>query len=104
MLIFTIVIVILLLIGSNSANNNNEVKNITVKMLPSCSIKNHDNYYLHSETFKNYCPNCNSNDTLLINPKMTYEGEITCSHCDSDYCGVCGKEKMSHSNVYLKKV
>jgi hypothetical protein len=51
-------------------------------------------------TFKNYCPFCHSYGTLVYNPKHTYEGEWTCTKCDSDFC-LCGRCKASGSNVYL---
>ena len=49
----------------------------------------------------NYCPNCGRYGTLLNNPKHQYEGELTCSHCDSDYCGHCGREKKCGSSSKL---
>lgn len=42
--------------------------------------------------FENYCPLCGSHGTLDWNPKGTYEGEITCSHCDADF-SVSGRDK-----------
>lgn len=57
-------------------------------------------WYKVTGTFKNYCPVCHSYGTLRFNPKGTYEGEWTCSHCDSDYC-LCGRCKASGSHIYL---
>ena len=68
---------------------------------PSCGC-NHK-YTWHYRTFINYCPNCHHYGTLRKNPKGVPEREYTCSRCSSDFCGVCGKEKFSWSNVYLKK-
>ena len=59
--------------------------------LPSCN--NHNHYEYQTTAFENYCPNCEKHEGLSINPKGTFESEITCSYCDSDYCSVCGKEK-----------
>lgn len=68
---------------------------------PSCGC-NHK-YTWHYRTFINYCPNCHHYGTLRKNPKGVPEREYTCSRCSSDFCAVCGKEKYSWSNVYLKK-
>jgi len=68
---------------------------------PSCGC-NHK-YTWHYRTFINYCPNCHHYGTLRKNPKGVPEREYTCARCSSDFCGVCGKEKFSWSNVYLKK-
>jgi methionine-rich copper-binding protein CopC len=57
-------------------------------------------WYKTGGTFLNYCPICHSYGCLVYNPKHTYEGEWTCSKCDSDYC-LCGKCKASGSNVHL---
>ena len=40
-----------------------------------------------------YCPNCGHYNCLLINPKGTYEGELTCGVCDSDFDGCTGADK-----------
>lgn len=53
-------------------------------------------------TFVDYCPFCHSYGTLVYNPKHTYEGEWTCSKCDSDFCN-CGRCKATGSQVYLTK-
>ena len=74
---------------------------ITDTALPSCN--NHDNYEYHTTAFENYCPNCGRYDGLTINPKGTFESEITCSYCDSDYCSICGKEKGFTHRYLIKK-
>ena len=72
---------------------------------PSCGCRY--SYTWHYREFINYCPNCHKYGTLAKNPKGVYEREYTCSRakggCDSDFCGVCGKEKYSWSRVYLRK-
>ena len=75
---------------------------ITITSKPSCGC--HHGYYWHKRTFENYCPNCHRYGTLHNAHKSgsRYEQELTCSNCDSDFCGVCGKEKYSWSRVYLK--
>jgi hypothetical protein len=78
-----------------------EVPLITITSKPSCGC-NHG-YYWHKRTFENYCPNCHRYGTLHNAHKWgsRYERELTCSHCDSDFCGVCGKEKYGWSRVRL---
>lgn len=43
--------------------------------------------------WENYCPLCHHYGCLEVNPKGTYEGEITCSYCDADYDGCSGYDK-----------
>lgn len=69
---------------------------------PSCGCKYSYKYWYYKE-FVNYCPNCHHYNVLVKNPKGTYEKEWTCRRCSSDYCAVCGKEKMGYSKVYLRK-
>lgn len=69
---------------------------------PSCGC-NH-RYTWHYREFINYCPNCGHYGTLRRNPKGVPENEYTCSRCSSDWCGVCGKEKMSYSKKYLRRL
>lgn len=64
---------------------------ITVTAKPSAV--NDLPYKDYTMTWENYCPLCGHNGTLILNPKGTYEGELTCSYCDADYCAVTGKDK-----------
>ena len=68
---------------------------------PSCGCKY--KYTWHYREFVNYCPNCHHYGTLRKNPKGVHEREYTCHRCSSDFCGVCGKEKMGYSRVYLRR-
>lgn len=43
--------------------------------------------------WENYFPLCHNHGCLEVNPKGTYEGEITCSVCDADYDGCSGYDK-----------
>ena len=43
--------------------------------------------------WENYCPLCHHYGSLEVNPKGTYEGEITCAICDADYDGCTGYDK-----------
>lgn len=82
---------------------------ITVNMYPSCGYcKNQSDYAgykQYTKTWKNLCTSttCNSKypGTLENNPKGVKEGEITCSKCDSDYCGFCGTEKSGSGRFKL---
>ena len=77
--------------------------NLTVTMLPSVPTSDYQ-YIKYVTTWLNYCPNCGYYGSLLINPKGTYEGELTCDYCGCDFCGVTGKEKISGSSVYLTRL
>ena len=79
-------------------------------------------YKLHRTVFQNYCPNCKKKGYLRFDggkktkciTSSTYghpwkddvqaEHEITCIHCDSDYCGVTGQEKSYGHISRLKTV
>lgn len=76
---------------------------INVVAKPSVSTSNFD-YVNYNSTFVNYCPKCGLYGTLTFNPKGVPEGELTCAHCDSDFCAVTGKDKLSGSSYYLTKV
>ena len=67
---------------------------ITVTAKPSAI--NNLPYKDYTVTWKNHCPLCGHNDTLIFNPKGSYEGELTCIYCGADYCAVTGKDK--HEN------
>ena len=76
---------------------------LTVNMIPSYSTTEYK-YINYTTTWLNYCPNCGYYGTFLINPKGTYEGELTCYHCDCDYCGVTGHEKIMGSDLELTRL
>lgn len=82
-------------------SNGNYYINVVAKPSVSSSEFTY-NYY--NSTFLNYCPKCGIFGTLTFNPKGVPEGELTCAHCDSDYCAVTGKDKLSGSSVYLTKI
>lgn len=83
---------------------------------PSSADANKYSYRLYRTVFQNYCPNCKNKgylrfdggkktkcitsqkDGMGYKPSVQAEHEITCVHCDSDYCGVTGQEK-SHGHV-----
>ena len=84
-------------------NNLLDHYNLTVSMYPS-AVNTGYAYLNYTTTWLNYCPNCGIYGTLLINPKHTEEGELTCSHCDCDYCGVSGFEKVYDSVNILTRL
>lgn len=77
---------------------------ITIISKPSCGCRN--GYYWHKRTFVNYCPYCHRYGVLTNLHKWParHEQEISCSRCRSDWCGVCGKEKMGYSKKYLRRL
>lgn len=83
--------------------SKNKIQTITITAKPSCGCRN--GYYWYERTFTNYCPNCHHYNCLGNKHKYgaRHEQEITCFRCDSDFCGVCGKEKYSWSHKYLTK-
>ncbi len=81
-------------------NNLLDHHNLTVTMCPSASDSGYV-YGNYTTTWLNYCPECEAYGTLLVNPKHTPEGELTCYHCDCDYCGVSGHEKTESSGLVL---
>ncbi|WP_407378695.1 transglutaminase domain-containing protein [Methanobrevibacter sp.] len=76
---------------------------ITVNMLPSYST-NEYSYQNYTTSWLNYCPIGDHYGTLLVNPKGTVEGELTCYYCDSDFCGVTGHEKINGSSYVLTRM
>lgn len=73
-----------------------------ISMWAKPSVRSRYAYRWYYRTWVNYCPNCHRYNSLLKNPKSVPEGELTCKHCDSDFCGVTGKEKMWYSHKYLR--
>lgn len=97
-IVFLVIFLGILVVTDNAV----EIDNINITAKPSCGCNN--DYVWYNHTFVNMCPNCGHINCLLDNPKNVPEHELTCSYCDSDFCGVCGKEKYSWSNVYLEEV
>lgn len=73
---------------------------ITVNHMPSCSYCGGKvAYKRYTKTWVNACGSCGA--PLRDNPKGQYEGELTCTSCDMDYCGYCGHEKWVPSRAQL---
>lgn len=84
-------------------NNFLDNPTLTVNMLPSYSTTDYQ-YVNYTTTWLNYCPICEHYGTLLINPKGTVEGELTCYYCDADFCGVTGHDKIIGSTYELVRL
>ena len=78
---------------------------ITITAKPSCGCGRYYSYRWRTKAFINYCPHCHHYGVLYNAHKWParYEQELTCKRCGADYCGNCGKEKYSWSNVYLRR-
>ena len=90
------------IVGKSSDRIHTKYSIVGMYAKPSCGCHYSYKYWYYRE-FVNYCPNCHYYGTLRKNPKCTFEREYSCARCDSDFCGVCGKEKYSWSRVYLRK-
>lgn len=77
---------------------------LTVTMKLSAGGTSYKSNIFYTTMWLNYCPHCNYYGTLLVNPKGTAEGELTCAYCDADYCGVSGKEKITSSTIMLTRL
>lgn len=57
-------------------------------------------YVKYTKTWKNYCPNCKKKGTMFgFGTKGRWfgvEGGIKCKKCDSDYCGVTGRDTLNN--------
>lgn len=67
------------------------------------SVRSGYSYRWHYRTWINYCPQCHRFGVLTKNPKGVHEKELTCSHCDCDYCGVTGYIKDGTFNYKLRR-
>ena len=90
-LIGTILILILCLIGVAMVS---AISTVTVTAKPSAD--SNLPYKNFTKTWYDFCPLCGDYNALTINPKGTFEVELTCSHCGADYCAVTGKDKHGH--------
>lgn len=95
------------IVNYNVVSVKPKVPVITMTGKPSCSrcSRNHIPYRWFTRSYVNYCPNCHRYGTLGNKHKYgsRYEQEITCFHCDSDFCVYDGHEKYSWSNKYLRR-
>ena len=77
---------------------------LTVTMKVSVGGTSYNSNVLYTTVWLNFCPQCNYYGTLLVNPKGTAEGELTCAYCDCDYCGVSGNEKVTSPTRTLTRL
>lgn len=92
----------------SNTQSDSQAQYITTNGMPSGVLANHYEYRKYKKTWQNRCMSttCKGKKwgTLTYNPKGTYEGELTCSACDSDYDCVSGADKMSPPRYYLQDV
>lgn len=72
---------------------------------PSCGFcrrKEGLKYKKYYACYINKCPFCGR--PLSNNPKRVPDGELTCTHCDADFCGTCGREKLSRPRARLTQI
>lgn len=85
--------------------NKKTVPKVTITGKPSCrTCSKRVKYRWHTKTFVNYCPNCKHYNCLRKNPKGVPEKELTCAHCDCDYCVCCGADKSGGRRHYYNKL
>jgi hypothetical protein len=66
----------------------------------SCGDAGHYNY--QNATFKNYCPFCKIDGTMIYEENTDCpEGMWVCTKCDADFCLVIGREHIANSTKYL---
>lgn len=87
---------------TGTLKNKKPIVKITCR--PSCGCCSKA-YTWRTRSYVSYCPNCHHYGTVYNKHKWAarHEQELTCGHCDSDFCGNCGKEKMGYSRKYLTK-
>ena len=92
----------------SNTNSDSQAQYITTYGMPSGVLAKHYQHKKYKKTWQNRCMSttCKGQKwgTLTYNPKGTYEGELTCSACDSDYDCVSGADKMSPPRYYLQDV
>lgn len=106
----------------NKCGLSPDKKLIVAVAKPSSGDARKYSYRLYRTVFENYCPNCKKKGYLRFDggkktkcitsqkdgwgykPSVQAEHEITCVHCDSDYCGVTGLEKSYGHISRLKTV
>lgn len=72
------------------------ISTVTVTAKPSADTNlPYENF---TKTWYNFCPLCGAYNSLTVNPKGTFEVELTCSYCGADYCAVSGKDKNGYGS------
>ncbi|WP_157078697.1 hypothetical protein [Methanobrevibacter filiformis] len=75
-----------------------------VRSVGKCSCGTFLKYEYHEAKFRNYCPYCKKEGTLIYEQGPTCpEGMWVCRECDADFCLVSGKEHIQGSQAHLTK-
>lgn len=108
--------------GLSPKNKKGKHRKVVAIAKPSSADHNKYKYRLYKTVFKNKCPKCGHEGTLRFDAGpgtkcitsagahgrgykiggVEYDHEITCIHCDSDFCGVTGQDKSYAHNGRLK--
>lgn len=100
--IFLLILLLIIGLAFATINTAEASSTITIKSLPSAGGTGLP-YVWTSNTWINECVLCGATGTLQINPKGTYEKELTCKRCDADYCGSSGRDKSYNCRATLTK-
>ncbi|WP_414470019.1 hypothetical protein [Methanobacterium sp. ACI-7] len=85
-----------------------EAKSVTkkggaVSTRAKCSCSMLTDYAVHTQSWSNYCPQCNSRGTLIFEKTGDCpEGMVRCTSCDADFCAVHGKEHVYKGATRLR--
>lgn len=80
--------------NSGSSSSDSSGSGFKIHAMPSCRYcRSQYGYKWYTTTFEDKCPFCGG--SLKDNPKGVKEHEATCSKCGADFCGVCGREKLT---------
>ena len=75
---------------------------------PSCDCCKNEKDYVAGATvsrgWSNYCPNCQTSGSLIVNNISDTEKEIKCLKCDTKYCGFCGGNKKDSTTCSEMKL
>lgn len=108
--------------GLSPKNKKGKSREVVAIAKPSSADHKKYKYRLYKTVFKNKCPMCGHEGTLRFDAGpgtkcitsagahgrgykiggVEYDHEITCIHCDADFCGVTGQEKSLKHNGRLK--
>lgn len=99
----TIALLLLVMLVGTVSVYSHEIQANEISVTGYPSAINQLQYKQYTTTWENHCPLCGHNNTLIENPKGVYENELTCNHCDADFCAVTGKDKSYNCRAVLNK-
>lgn len=99
----TIALLLLVMLVGTVSVYSHEIQANEISVTGYPSAINQLQYKQYTTTWENHCPLCGHNKTLIENPKGVYENELTCNHCDADFCAVTGKDKSYNVRAVLNK-